>query len=449
LKAEISAELKDLTQQILVVIDDIDRLPAAEISEIIQLINVNANFPNLHYLLLFDRHTVERSLQSYSAGKGREFLEKIIQVSYHVPVLTRFDLEKEFSQHLEAWIKETPFEKEINKEDLTTLFDTVLFRFLGNVRHIKRLISSLSFYAAQFVSGDSTDVNPVDLIALEALRQFEPDVYEALPLNKRYLTEGGLMDFMREDEAEKERSDALESFTLLASEERRELVRDLITLIFPPIKRIHREEDQKWLKERKVCHSDIFDRYFTYRLGEADISQGELDAFIRSAGDRDFVLNFFEEQKRKDLLRSALERLLLQAEEIKDAKAKTVAKALVDFCDKLPPGVGGIYFQDEVSYASSLFGRMVGGLCSPTRPDGGSSAFQLVKGLVEETDGLYVLIIFCSELVSNLNNQIGLSLFDITTEQVTELSTLIAAKIEGRTDDEFFNDPRFINLLLL
>jgi predicted KAP-like P-loop ATPase len=35
LKLEIGAELKALTQQILVVIDDIDRLPAAEISEII------------------------------------------------------------------------------------------------------------------------------------------------------------------------------------------------------------------------------------------------------------------------------------------------------------------------------------------------------------------------------------------------------------------------------
>jgi predicted KAP-like P-loop ATPase len=449
LKKDIGAELEKLDQHILVVIDDIDRLPIAEISEIVQLVNINANFPNLHYLLLFDRRTVENSLEPACGGRARQFLEKIIQASYHVPVLTRSDLEKEFSQHLEAWIKETPFEKEINKEDLTTVFDTVLFRFLGNVRHIKRLISSLSFYAAQFVSADSTDVNPVDLIALEALRQFEPDVYEALPLCKRYLTEGGLMDFMRKDEAEKERSDVLERLTRLASEERRDLVRDLITFIFPPIKRIHREEDQKWLKERKVCHSDIFDRYFTYRLGETDISQGDLDAFIRSADDRDFVLRFFEEQKSKDLLRSALERLLLQAEEITDAKAETVAKALVDFCDKLPRTGRGFYFQDEVSYGSSLFARMIGGLCSPTRPDGGSPAFQLVKRLLEETDGLYVPIIFFSELVRHLNNQIGRSLFEITTEQVTELSALIAAKIERRADDEFFNHPRFINSSLL
>jgi predicted KAP-like P-loop ATPase len=126
LKSEIGAELQKLTQHILVIIDDIDRLPIAEISEIVQLVNVNANFPKLHYLLLFDRQTVERSLEVAFAGKGRQFLEKIIQASYHVPVLTRSELEKEFSQYLETWIKGTPFEKQINPEELTTLFDTVL-----------------------------------------------------------------------------------------------------------------------------------------------------------------------------------------------------------------------------------------------------------------------------------------------------------------------------------
>jgi hypothetical protein len=138
---------------------------------------------------------------------------------------------------------------------------------------------------------------------------------------------------------------------------------------------------------------------------------------------------------------------LLQAEEITDAKAETVAKALVDFCDKLPPTDRGTFFQDEVSYGSSLFERMIGGLCSPTRPDGGSPAFQLVKRFLEETDGLYVPITFCEELVHNLNRQIGRSLFDTTREQVTELGTLIAAKIERRADGDFFNHPRVSNLL--
>jgi hypothetical protein len=36
------------------VIDDIDRLPIAEISETVQLVSVNADFPNFDYPVLFD-----------------------------------------------------------------------------------------------------------------------------------------------------------------------------------------------------------------------------------------------------------------------------------------------------------------------------------------------------------------------------------------------------------
>lgn len=301
LKGEITAELKKLTTSILLVIDDIDRLPIVEISEIVQLINANANFPNLHYLLLFDRDTVEKALGGAFAGKGRQFLEKIIQASYHVPALTRSDLEREFSQHLKKWIEGTPFERELNKEDLTILCDTVLWRFLGNVRHIKRLISSLSFYAAQFVSNGSIEVNPVDLIALESLRQFEPEVYEALPLYKKYLTEETLLDYVVKNQVRAERSEALDSLCEHATEDRKELTKTLIKRTFPLIGSTNRNEEQKWHKERRVCHSYIFDRYFSYRLSEGDISQGDLDEFIRIADENERVLEFFDKQKKLNL----------------------------------------------------------------------------------------------------------------------------------------------------
>jgi hypothetical protein len=90
---------------------------------------------------------------------------------------------------------------------------------------------------------------------------------------------------------------------------------------------------------------------------------------------------------------------------------------------------------------------MIGGLSSPDRPDGGVSAYQLVKRLLEETKGLYVPISFCTELVRLLNKDLGRSLFDITTQQINELSGLVATKIERRAADEFFNHPRFIVLL--
>lgn len=42
-------------QPIVVVVDDIDRLESAEIRDIFNLVGLTASFPNLGYLLAFDR----------------------------------------------------------------------------------------------------------------------------------------------------------------------------------------------------------------------------------------------------------------------------------------------------------------------------------------------------------------------------------------------------------
>src|SRR5258707_14886830 len=102
------------------------------------------------------------------------------------------------------------------------------------------------------------------------------------------------------------RSAVLETMIKLVSPNRKELVGKMIKLIFPPIDRIRGHDTEEWLKARRVCHSQVFDRYFSYRLGEADVSQSDLDAFIKAADDRDYVLGFFEEQHKRDLFRAAL-----------------------------------------------------------------------------------------------------------------------------------------------
>ena len=94
LKRELSDSLKDLEQPILVVLDDIDRLTPEEIRLLFQLVKANADFPNLVYLLLFQRDIVERSLDSSHSSSGQEFLEKIVQVGFDIPRIERTRLEK-------------------------------------------------------------------------------------------------------------------------------------------------------------------------------------------------------------------------------------------------------------------------------------------------------------------------------------------------------------------
>ncbi|WP_196085219.1 KAP family P-loop NTPase fold protein, partial [Acinetobacter baumannii] len=85
---EIREELiKALTKRkapLLIVMDDLDRLTAVELRMIFQLIKANTDFPNVIFLLLFQKDIVEKKLTD-STQSGENYLEKIIQIPFTIP----------------------------------------------------------------------------------------------------------------------------------------------------------------------------------------------------------------------------------------------------------------------------------------------------------------------------------------------------------------------------
>lgn len=57
-------------------IDDIDRLSNEQIQLIFQLVNAVAGFPNITYLLSFDKDIVVRALSNVQHCDGEEYLKK-------------------------------------------------------------------------------------------------------------------------------------------------------------------------------------------------------------------------------------------------------------------------------------------------------------------------------------------------------------------------------------
>src|SRR5881628_1548344 len=82
--------MRDADGPLVVIIDDIDRLRPDEIRLLFQLVKANADFPNLVYLLLFQRDIVELAVGE-SGLPGEEFLEKVVQVAFDLP---RIEAEK-------------------------------------------------------------------------------------------------------------------------------------------------------------------------------------------------------------------------------------------------------------------------------------------------------------------------------------------------------------------
>lgn len=163
MKKEISDSLRKLNEPILIVVDDIDRLAHQEIRLLFQLVKANADFPNVVYLLLFQRDIVERSLDSPSSISGREFLEKIIQVGFDIPRIERTRLEKVLFAGLDELLADEKVSKRFDQKRWGNLFLGGLRPYFKTLRDVYRYLATLSFQVSLFRSTGSFEVNPVDL----------------------------------------------------------------------------------------------------------------------------------------------------------------------------------------------------------------------------------------------------------------------------------------------
>lgn len=103
LKDKINEKLIESNQKYVCFIDDIDRLDKEEVFLILKLVKLTADFNNITYVLAFDQEMVAKSVSNkYEDGSiqaGKNYLEKIIQITFELPVLTE-EVKKNFIEKL-------------------------------------------------------------------------------------------------------------------------------------------------------------------------------------------------------------------------------------------------------------------------------------------------------------------------------------------------------------
>jgi len=89
LKAKVDQLIIETNCNLVVFVDDIDRLDINEVQSIFKLVKLLGDFPRTAYILSFDDDLVAASLGPQYANRdkssGYEFLEKIIQLPLHLP----------------------------------------------------------------------------------------------------------------------------------------------------------------------------------------------------------------------------------------------------------------------------------------------------------------------------------------------------------------------------
>lgn len=155
--------LEESDKRLIVVVDDVDRLRPEEVLDIVRLVRLVGDFPDTLYLLAFDRRRVEECLGEGNAGRGRAYLEKIVQVTHDVPHARQPDVTAMFIAGVAPMIDDLPTGP-FNKEDWQNILAFIVRPLLVTPRHAQRLLGSLSM--TMRLVGD--EVALADLLGIEA-----------------------------------------------------------------------------------------------------------------------------------------------------------------------------------------------------------------------------------------------------------------------------------------
>ena len=269
-REEIAKELAKLQEPIVVVIDDIDRLTTPEIRDIFKLVRLTARFPNVIYLVAFDRVRVEQAL-SEDGLPGRAYLEKIIQLSFDVPQAPRRLLRSQVFKELDR-ILAPMVSVPLDQSRWAEVYYDVIDPLLSNMRDVTRYAIS----ARPTIESLGGQVDLVDLLAMEALRVFRPELFRRLSQLRDVLT-GARSASYREEAAKQKTDDLLTKFS-----DDDKLIRSLIRNVFPgALQYIENsfygsDSESAWRTTYRMADVDFFDLYIERFISD------ELAAFRNS-----------------------------------------------------------------------------------------------------------------------------------------------------------------------
>jgi hypothetical protein len=284
LQTSIAQQLKELKRKIVVIIDDIDRLTAEESRQIFQLVKISARFPNVVYVLAFDRAAVASAIaRSSGIESGDEYLEKIVQVSFDLPPITESTLTSLISEALRRLRDKYPA-GHFDEHRFETIVSSGFRKCFESLRDVNRFANGLEFGFGLIAS----EVNASDFIGVESIRIFHPKLYEAIRRNKTLFS--GTVDTLAQKSGSQAFREAVEA--AMNDDSDHEQVKDLVIELFPKLKFAYSnilygaDSETEWEGDLRVASSRYFDVYFQLSLPSDEVSTREIDDLMKRALDK-------------------------------------------------------------------------------------------------------------------------------------------------------------------
>ena len=296
--------LSESCSRVVVLIDDIDRLEPSETRELVRLVRLTSDLPNLVFLLAFDRRRVAKSLgENENEAEGQLYLDKIVQVSYDIPAVREAIL----SEMLLLWLNELVEGRDLSQVD-TDVWGRILYRvikpLLENLRDVKRYLYSLPVTLETI----GEEVALADLLALEALRVLRASTFEDLKTHAVCLVHSA-----KELVSEEDRKQELKGLLERAGPER-EVMESVLEILFPAtqglLDRISYgpEWNATWRKQRRVACEDVLAIYLHAGIEEGALQSREVQDLVEALTDEERLVGLLDALDDQQF-EEALERL--------------------------------------------------------------------------------------------------------------------------------------------
>ena len=283
LKERLENSLRKLSRKIVIVIDDIDRLTADEIRQMFGVVKAVANFPNTIYLLAFDRDVAVKALEPLqNVQKGKEYLEKIIQVSWEIPPPEDYMLPA-ILQHINVAAEGTPTDL-LDQHDFLNMF-AALQNLVRTPRDCGRIGNALlTTYPS--VKGE---VNFTDFVAIEVLRACVPGLHELIRTNPERFA--GVVRESSSPSSKKELREFHDRWLndpAVTPKDFGEALRDVMTRLFPKLQSVWGNHVYGsdflgvWQRECRAASAEILPTYFRLAVPSRSISRQRTKMILES-----------------------------------------------------------------------------------------------------------------------------------------------------------------------
>ncbi len=314
--------IKKQKRKIIVVIDDLDRLADEEIRLVFQLVNSVARFPNIVYLLAYDKTVVVNALTKVQSADGEKYLEKIVQVPISLPEINAQDIDNCLIDYLNSILKQ--FKYSFETDYWNSIYLNIIRGRLHNIRSVIRLINSL--YVKCTLVGQ--DVNFVDLIVISFIELYYSDLYDWIKDNRKLITHSPdqiSLYFRNDSEYSSIMKKSLESINSDMNNE----YKSILDLVFPSWDSRYVYDANTLRRHQRIAHYDYVDRYFCYGINMTSISRSRINSILFSES-HDEISKYIESIKSDDQIRFLMKEISASVNVLDDQRKIEVSKSLLE-----------------------------------------------------------------------------------------------------------------------